>query len=775
MTRALSRMWWLGSYIALIGMFNSIAFAMESAIMPYYTPGAQDYLVTVAGDPYLPTSNGIDLSTAPSTFVALKGPQGLFVTSAGDIYIADTDNDVIRFVNATTGIMSVVAGNGNRMPSNIVPPLQTGIDHPTSVWVGESAAYNGIAYFYVDIANHLVRKVTSGVNSRVITIVGIAKNYCHDTPDNNLPGTSTVLCNPVYVVGDVEGNLYFSELRYQVIYKLTKSTNIATIIAGTGETGYSGNNVAPLQAMFNEPTALWLDEVHGVLYINDRFNYLIRAFNLTGNIVNVAGIPMNCCANESDVYLNDQPTQALKVTLDYPNGVWGDNNGSIYITSTYNYFVQKIDLATGIITNVVGIGSYGYSDNVTPLNATLSSPWAIFYRNNFLYISCYVSNVVQVVYPRIQVPTYAPTPIPGNDFDNSSFDDVQTPLLATLLIATVCAFFASLFVSYRNQVNAKEVRRVKGLFGVAVEMFLCGFSQSSLVILIYICVSNGRTLGAGYFLIFFRSSSMLWSIWIMYRTLSKTREKITKSSARFTKDMMTIALGSDQSVPTNSHNPLQVSNSGSIDSESRTASSMEDTILYMSFSNIYKYKILYFVLGFSMIFNVAYIKYLPWYRSSVTREFKGYPSVFLFLQAEFTALLITFITFITVIIIFYVRIIANKDLTSDFAFTTLLICLISMGFMFMYHLMSVSTALNFLAKQYFAIQKFREESKGESRESNISLNDFQLSNITSVSMLEKKIQGNCDEGIDEDEDDNMITESAKNDEAARDDRVEENL
>ena len=759
-TTAGSWLWLLG-FSLIIGATNDstiFAAASSSVLTPYYTPGAPDYLWSVAGDPYIPVSSTPVLSSGPSTSIPLNEPQGLFVTSAGDIYIADTDNFVVRFVNATTGIMSVVAGNGKTYSSNNVPPLETGIYRPTSVWVGESAAYNGIAFFFVDINNNIIRKVTSGADSKVITIVGTESTACPQSVTNNMPGTSTGLCYPVYVVGDTAGNLYFSELGtpFKFIRKLTQSTNLVTIIAGTGYTGYNGNNIAPLTAMFNEPTALWLDEPNGVLYINDRYNYLIRAFNLTGNITNVAGIPKKSFSSINEANINNQPTLALNVTLNAPNGVWGDNNGNIYITNSNYHFVQKVNLATGIITNVVGTGGYGYSNNIPPLNATLSKPWAVFYRNDFLYLSCDVSNVVQVVYPRIQAPTSVPTPIPNTNTNSPAFDNVQTPLLATLLAGTLCAFFASILVAYRNQVNAKEVRRIKGLFGIAVEMFLRGLSLSSLVILMYICLSHENTHAAGYFLILSRGIAMLISIWIIFRTLSKTKSKTTKSSAKFTKDMMAVAHSGDKPISSESSNPLH---QFSADVDTRTTSATEDNMLYMNFSNIYKYKFLYFVLGLLMIFNVSYIKYLPWYRSAATGELNGYPSVALFLQAEFTLLLITLVTFITVLIIFYVSIIRNQDLTSDFAYTTVLVCLISMGLVFILQIKELSTVLNLLYKKYLtAHNRFREKS----RDSTSSVGDFKLSNITSVSLLEKMLQGPGEE--DNDDNDVIVDEKIDDEE-----------
>ncbi len=136
------------------------------AALPYERSGAPETILTLAGSNVPPAS----ITTAQALSVYLNEPQGLFVLDNNDYYVADTDNNVIRYAEYSTGLMSVVAGDMSITPHENVYAVQTGIKRPTCVWVGTGYVYSSILFYFVDLENGLVRKVST--NGIVNTVVG---------------------------------------------------------------------------------------------------------------------------------------------------------------------------------------------------------------------------------------------------------------------------------------------------------------------------------------------------------------------------------------------------------------------------------------------------------------------------------------------------------------------------------------------------------------------------------------------------------------------------
>lgn len=381
----------------------------SSVITPDYYPGAPETLWNIAGSGQSPPRPA-DSSTQPASSVAFDQPQGIFVTEEGNIYVADTDNLLIRYIDADTGLVSTIAGDTTAYVHNDVIPLATGINRPTSVWVGEAPVYRDTSYYFVDLNNNIIRVVTAAGIVKTIIGSGSCTTY-NSATNNNLPALDTPLCGPVYVVGDTAGNLYFSTIGYsqpnKLVRRLNAATNIVSVVAGTGNVDYNGEG-PPLTTTLNEPTALWLDSV-GNLYINDRYHYLIRYVNFTANMMtNVAGVP-----KEPTPFSGDN-VPATTAHLYQPNGIWGDNQGNLYITNTRDYRIQRVNISTGIITTAVGSGYFGYSNDVPPLEGKLGAPWAVFVRDGLIYYTCDSTNRVQVVYPQLDFPTSQPSSTPSS-------------------------------------------------------------------------------------------------------------------------------------------------------------------------------------------------------------------------------------------------------------------------------------------------------------------------------------------------------------------------
>jgi hypothetical protein len=168
--------------------------------------------------------------------------------------------------------------------------------------------------------------------------------------------------------------------------------NLISTYAGTGEGGYFGDNGIATKTQFNYPTGLTTDSI-GNLYIADSGNYIIRKVNRATNIITtIAGIAGSYGYNGDNI-------QAINSLLNYPNDVFVDSIGDFYIADTYNCLIRTVNVATGIITSIVGNRNYGFSgDNGPATSASIGyiHGLALDRHANFLYFSDYCGSSSQI-------------------------------------------------------------------------------------------------------------------------------------------------------------------------------------------------------------------------------------------------------------------------------------------------------------------------------------------------------------------------------------------
>jgi uncharacterized protein (TIGR03437 family) len=271
--------------------------------------------------------------------VELFGPTGIAFDSHGNLYIADYFNYVIREVN-TSGIISTVAGDnslGAGFSGDKGPALSAQLSRPAGVAV-DSAGNIYIA----DPDNNEVRVVCAnqtpvgcqGVAAGdIITFAGNFATGANYTGDLG-PPSKALLSNPVAVLLDPAGNLYISDSGNSVIRKVTPGPNgIITTVAGNGNFGYSGDGGAATSAELSDPKGLALDSA-GNLYIADHDNSVIRMVEpAKGFIYTIAG-------NHTFGY-NGDGGPATSAQLNFPSGV-AAYGGQIYIADNQNNVIRVL-------------------------------------------------------------------------------------------------------------------------------------------------------------------------------------------------------------------------------------------------------------------------------------------------------------------------------------------------------------------------------------------------------------------------------------------------
>ena len=292
---------------------------------------------TVAGD----GTSGYLGDAAAATSAELGRVSGLAMDSAGNLYIADPDNYVIRKVSGTT--ITTFAGN------NALGAGGTG-DHGLAT----SAQLSKPTGLALDAAGNLYIADT-GNNS--IRIVAASNSYI-----TTLSTGSAVLSSPKGVAVDAAGRVYIADTNNCRILKVTPSGSITitTTVTGSdsGACGYSGDGGPAASALVDHPSGVALDAA-GNLYIADTFNQRIRRVSAaTGTITTLAG-------NRFSGYTGDGGSSA-SAELSFPLAVLVDPSGKIYISDTQNSVIRLMTPNGPSIGGVITSSGFGGFTSIAP-------------------------------------------------------------------------------------------------------------------------------------------------------------------------------------------------------------------------------------------------------------------------------------------------------------------------------------------------------------------------------------------------------------------------
>src|SRR3989442_5906049 len=207
----------------------------------------------------------------PATAAQLNTPHELRFDANGNIYIAERDNHTIRFIDTKSKTISTVAGTGDRGfsgdsgPSNkaqLAQPHSIALDRADNVYI-------------CDIMNNRVRKIDA--KTRTITTFACTGERANTPTEASLEGTP--LAGPRSIDWAPDGKMYLFLREGHQGFAIDVARRQLKLVAGTGETGYSGDGGPAVSAKFNGPKGIAYS-AEGALYISDTENNVITRIDL---------------------------------------------------------------------------------------------------------------------------------------------------------------------------------------------------------------------------------------------------------------------------------------------------------------------------------------------------------------------------------------------------------------------------------------------------------------------------------------------------------------
>ena len=277
----------------------------------------------------------------PAIEACLNNPSGVAVDSAGNIFIADTNNDRIRKVD-TSGTITTVAGPGNpgiTCPGDYLPATSACLVHPNDVVVDSSGNI-----FIADTDEERVREVFAS-NQTIVTVAGMGIGLGNYNGDG-VPATSALLGVPRGIALDSQGNLYIADFGENRVRVVNLSSGIINTIAGNGNGGYVGgygpncpNNGGPqpgdggpaTSACLNGPWRVSVSQ--GKIFIGDTLNRRVRVVQ-NGIIQTFSGA--------GDALFCGDGGPAFQACLHYPTGVAATSGTNVYIADSQNSRVRYV-------------------------------------------------------------------------------------------------------------------------------------------------------------------------------------------------------------------------------------------------------------------------------------------------------------------------------------------------------------------------------------------------------------------------------------------------
>ena len=428
-----------------IGINAGILYVADSGnqtIRKVTTRGAVTTLAGIAG--------AVGSADGPGLLASFHSPRGLAIDRAGNLYVADSGNNIVRKVTPA-GTVTTLAGAAGVDGSADGAPALARFSEPAG------AAVDRAGNIYVtDKTNNTIRKVAP--NGSVSTLAGSAIRYEHAGASQSLSGSTNAtgewarFSEPSGITLDRAGNVYVTEIGNNMIRRITTAGVVTTFAGSAGDVGVGYKDATGSSARFDSPLAVAADGSDN-LYVADMGNNAIRKITPSGTVTTLAkglqGPRAVTVDAEGNVYFADTPglhdedgvvrdshgasvirkitpagvvTKLAGPTFDLndgtgravefksPRGLAADRAGNVYVADSGNNAIRKITPA-GVVTTLAGAAGLIGSDDGPPDHATFNAPLGLTVdAKGSVYVADTGNNTIRKITPAGEVTTVVGVP-----------------------------------------------------------------------------------------------------------------------------------------------------------------------------------------------------------------------------------------------------------------------------------------------------------------------------------------------------------------------------
>lgn len=296
-----------------------------------------------------------------ATQAAVGEPYGVEIGPDGALYICDIANHLIRRVDRSSGIISTVAGNGQKGYSGDGGDArQARLNEPYEVRFDRQGNM-----IFVEMKNAVVRRVDAQTGI-ITTLAGTGEE---GFSGDGGPATQAKLKQPHSIALDAEGHLYICDIGNHRIRRVDAVTGIISTFAGTGGREATPDGAPLAGTPLNGPRALDFDGKQSLVLALREGNALYRIDLHAGTLHHLAG-------TGKSGYTGDGGDAKL-AQLSGPKGVTISPSGDIYFADTESHTIRVIRARSGILETVVGDGKRGDGPDGDPSKCRLARPHGI--------------------------------------------------------------------------------------------------------------------------------------------------------------------------------------------------------------------------------------------------------------------------------------------------------------------------------------------------------------------------------------------------------------
>lgn len=310
---------WIGLLISVLLGFSRIVYGENIGVV-----------TTLAG------SAGVTgFKDGNGTIASFDFPQGVAVDAAGNVYVADPWNNLIRKINPKGGVTTLAGSAGVTGATNATGKAAS-FSFPNSVAVDTSGNV-----YVTDSSNNIIRKINS--KGLVTTLAGSKTKGA-----KNGKAKTAMFNDPTGIAVDHSGNLYIADMNNHLIRKISKEGMVTTLAGSAGVSG--ATNATGTKASFRYPTGVAVDSSENV-YVADLYNNMIRKISPEGVVTTLAG----------SVSSGSNDGTGSQAKFKWPYGVAVDSSGNVYVADRYNNEIREITPG-GEVSTLAGGGAAKSAD-----------------------------------------------------------------------------------------------------------------------------------------------------------------------------------------------------------------------------------------------------------------------------------------------------------------------------------------------------------------------------------------------------------------------------